>query len=184
MKPEEVVEEVKKSGLRGRGGAGFPTGVKWSFFAAAPKGTKYLICNADEGDPGAFMDRAVLEGDPNSVMEGMLIAAYATGATHGYVYVRAEYPIAVEHLKIATARPESLAFWARTSSAPAFRSTLRSRKGQAPSSAAKRRPLSRQSKAAGARRGPVRPSPPSRVSGGSRQTSITSRPSRISPRSS
>ncbi len=108
MKPEEVVEEVKKSGLRGRGGAGFPTGVKWSFFAAAPKGTKYLICNADEGDPGAFMDRAVLEGDPNSVMEGMLIAAYATGATHGYVYVRAEYPIAVEHLKIATAQAREL----------------------------------------------------------------------------
>jgi len=108
MKPEEVVEEVKKSGLRGRGGAGFPTGVKWSFFAAAPKGTKYLICNADEGDPGAFMDRAVLEGDPNSVMEGMLIAAYATGATHGYVYVRAEYPIAVEHLKIAAAQAREL----------------------------------------------------------------------------
>jgi NADH-quinone oxidoreductase subunit F len=108
MKPEEVVEEVKKSGLRGRGGAGFPTGMKWSFFAAAPKGTKYLICNADEGDPGAFMDRAVLEGDPNSVMEGMLIAAYATGATHGYVYVRAEYPIAVEHIKITTARAREL----------------------------------------------------------------------------
>ncbi|MGA3174842.1 MAG: NADH-quinone oxidoreductase subunit NuoF [Syntrophorhabdales bacterium] len=108
MKPEAVVEEVKRSGLRGRGGAGFPTGVKWSFFAAASGDTKYLICNADEGDPGAFMDRAVLEGDPHSVMEGMLIAAYATGATHGYVYVRAEYPIAVEHLKIATGQARQL----------------------------------------------------------------------------
>jgi NADH-quinone oxidoreductase subunit F len=108
MKPQEVVDEVKKSGLRGRGGAGFPTGVKWSFFAAARGGTKYLICNADEGDPGAFMDRAVLEGDPHSVMEGMLIAAYATGATHGYVYVRAEYPIAVEHLLIATKQAREL----------------------------------------------------------------------------
>ncbi len=104
QKPEDVIEEMKKSGLRGRGGAGFPTGAKWSFLRAAPGDTKYLICNADEGDPGAFMDRAVLEGDPHSVIEGMLVAAYATGATHGYVYVRAEYPIAVEHLKLAVAQ--------------------------------------------------------------------------------
>jgi len=101
MTPEQVITEVKRSGLRGRGGAGFPTGRKWELVRAAPGDAKYLICNADEGDPGAFMDRAVLEGDPHSVLEGMLIAAYAIGAGVGYIYVRAEYPIAVEHLKIA-----------------------------------------------------------------------------------
>jgi len=108
MRPEEVVEEVKKSGLRGRGGAGFPTGVKWGFVKTSPGDTKYLVCNADEGDPGAFMDRAVLEGDPHRVIEGMLIAAYAIGAHLGYVYVRAEYPIAVDHLKIAVEQARNL----------------------------------------------------------------------------
>ena len=107
-KPDQIIEEVKKSGLRGRGGAGFSTGMKWSFIKSAPGEMKYLICNADEGDPGAFMDRAVLEGDPHSVMEGMLIAAYATGAKAGYVYVRAEYPIAVEHLHIAVTQAREL----------------------------------------------------------------------------
>jgi len=101
MKPEEVIEEVKNSGLRGRGGAGFPTGRKWEFVRNSKGRPKYIVCNADEGDPGAFMDRAVLEGDPHSVLEGMLIAAYAIGANEGYVYVRAEYPIAVYNLKIA-----------------------------------------------------------------------------------
>ncbi len=99
--PDQVIEEVTASGLRGRGGAGFPTGRKWSFCRAAKGEPKYLICNADEGDPGAFMDRAVLEGDPHSVLEGMLIAAYAIGASEGYIYVRAEYPIAIEHFRIA-----------------------------------------------------------------------------------
>ena len=108
MNPDGVVEEVKKSGLRGRGGAGFSTGMKWSFARSASGDTKYIICNADEGDPGAFMDRAVLEGDPHSVMEGMLIAAYAIGASAGYVYVRAEYPIAVEHLLIAVEQARNL----------------------------------------------------------------------------
>jgi NADH-quinone oxidoreductase subunit F len=101
MTPEGVIEEVTAAGLRGRGGAGFPTGRKWSFVRAAPGDVKYLVCNADEGDPGAFMDRAVVEGDPHAVIEGMLIAAYAMGASHGYVYVRAEYPIAIEHLTVA-----------------------------------------------------------------------------------
>jgi NADH-quinone oxidoreductase subunit F len=110
LSPDHVIEEIKKSGLRGRGGAGFPTGLKWSFAKAASGKTKYLICNADEGDPGAFMDRAVLEGDPHSVIEGMLIAAYAIGAHAGYVYVRAEYPIAVEHLKIAVAQARTAGF--------------------------------------------------------------------------
>jgi len=104
LTPEQVVEQVTLSGLRGRGGAGFPTGRKWGLARAAQSQPKYLVCNADEGDPGAFMDRAVLEGDPHSVIEGMLIGAYAIGATEGFVYVRAEYPIAVEHLKIAIAQ--------------------------------------------------------------------------------
>jgi len=108
MNPGEVVEEVKKSGLRGRGGAGFPTGMKWGFVKASSGDVKYLVCNADEGDPGAFMDRAVLEGDPHSVIEGMLVAAYAIGAQTGYVYVRAEYPIAVENLKIAVEQAKAL----------------------------------------------------------------------------
>jgi len=101
MKPSEVTDEVKKSGLRGRGGGGFPTGMKWSFCAASPGHHKYLICNADEGDPGAFMDRSILEGDPYCIIEGMMIAAYAIGATAGYVYVRAEYPLAIERLQKA-----------------------------------------------------------------------------------
>ena len=99
--PEQVVEQVINAGLRGRGGAGFPTGVKWRFCRNSPGDEKYLICNADEGDPGAFMDRALLEGDPHRVIEGMIIAANAIGASHGFIYVRAEYPIAVEHVGIA-----------------------------------------------------------------------------------
>jgi len=101
MKPADVIEAVKKSGLRGRGGGGFPTGMKWSFCAATPGNKKYLICNADEGDPGAFMDRSILEGDPYCVIEGMMIAAYAIGCYAGYVYVRAEYPLAIERLQKA-----------------------------------------------------------------------------------
>jgi len=98
MKPEEVIDIVKRSGLRGRGGAGFPTGMKWEFCRKAAGDTKYVLCNADEGDPGAFMDRSVLEGDPHSVMEAMAIAGYAIGSSQGYIYVRAEYPLAIERL--------------------------------------------------------------------------------------
>lgn len=101
LTPDEVIDIVKKSGLRGRGGAGFPTGVKWSFAAPVQADQKYVVCNADEGDPGAFMDRSVLEGDPHSVLEAMAIAGYAIGASKGFIYVRAEYPIAVERLRIA-----------------------------------------------------------------------------------
>jgi len=101
MTPDEVIDEVSKSGLRGRGGAGFPTGKKWSFVKAAQGDIKYVVCNADEGDPGAFMDRSILEGDPNCVLEAMTIAGYACGACRGFIYVRAEYPIAVHRLKIA-----------------------------------------------------------------------------------
>ncbi len=101
MKPQEVIDEIKESGLRGRGGGGFPTGLKWQFTANSQSDKKYVACNADEGDPGAFMDRSILEGDPHSLIEAMAIAAYAVGADEGYVYIRAEYPIAVNRLRIA-----------------------------------------------------------------------------------
>ncbi len=101
LKPEDVIQIVKDSGLRGRGGGGFPTGLKWSFTAKNEADQKYVVCNADEGDPGAFMDRSVLEGDPHCIVEAMTICGYATGATQGYVYVRAEYPIAVKRLSMA-----------------------------------------------------------------------------------
>ena len=101
MKPEEVIEEIKKSGRRGRGGGGFPTGLKWEFTRKAQGDKKYVVCNADEGDPGAFMDRSVLEGDPHRIIEGMLICAYAIGASEGYVYCRAEYPLAIKRLENA-----------------------------------------------------------------------------------
>lgn len=108
MKPEEVVEEVKKAGLRGRGGGGFPTGMKWGFTRNASGDKKYVVCNADEGDPGAFMDRSVLEGDPHRIIEGMAICGYAIGADEGYVYVRAEYPLAIKRLRIAIQQAEEL----------------------------------------------------------------------------
>ena len=101
MTPQEVIDVISKSGLRGRGGGGFPTGRKWQFAANQPAGKKYVVCNADEGDPGAFMDRSILEGDPHAVLEAMAIAGYAIGADEGYIYVRAEYPIAVKRLSIA-----------------------------------------------------------------------------------
>ena len=101
MKPEDVIETILQSGLRGRGGAGFPTALKWKFCAQNAAPQKYIICNADEGDPGAFMDRAVLEGDPHSIIEALAIGGYAIGATQGYIYVRAEYPVAVERLEYA-----------------------------------------------------------------------------------
>lgn len=101
MSPEDVVQEITKSGLRGRGGGGYPTGLKWATVAKMPGDQKYVICNADEGDPGAFMDRSVLESDPHRILEGMAIAAYAIGANHGYIYVRAEYPLAISHLQKA-----------------------------------------------------------------------------------
>jgi len=101
MTPEAIIEEINKSGLRGRGGAGFSTGQKWDFCRTAPGGEKYIICNADEGDPGAFMNRALLEGDPHSVLEGIVIGAYAIGANQGYIYCRAEYPLALERLRLA-----------------------------------------------------------------------------------
>ncbi|HEX8926428.1 MAG TPA: NAD(P)H-dependent oxidoreductase subunit E, partial [Terriglobales bacterium] len=106
IKPMQVIEQVTKSGIRGRGGAGFPTGLKWTTVAKASGKHKYVICNADEGDPGAFMDRSVLESDPHRVLEGMAIAAYAVGADRGFIYCRAEYPLAVKRLRIAIKQAE------------------------------------------------------------------------------
>ena len=108
MSPEDVIEEIKKSGLRGRGGGGFPTGMKWQFATASVSDKKYVICNADEGDPGAFMDRSVLEGDPHKILEGMAVCGYAIGADEGYIYVRAEYPLAIKRLRIAIEQAEAM----------------------------------------------------------------------------
>jgi NADH-quinone oxidoreductase subunit F len=106
MTPEAIIDEVLASGLRGRGGAGFPTGMKWKFARQSPGDVKYVICNGDEGDPGAFMDASIMDGDPHAVLEGMLIASYAIGAREGYIYVRAEYPLAVRRLRLAIAEAE------------------------------------------------------------------------------
>ena len=110
MAPAQILQEVSKSGLRGRGGAGYPTGLKWSTVAKTSGTTKYVICNADEGDPGAFMDRSVLESDPHRVLEGMIVAGYAVGANQGYIYVRAEYPLAIKRLQIAIREARRLGF--------------------------------------------------------------------------
>ncbi len=110
MTPDQVIQEITASGLRGRGGGGFPTGRKWDFAAQAPVGQKYVVCNADEGDPGAFMDRSIIEGDPHSIIEAMAIAGYAIGADQGYVYVRAEYPLAVERFQLALQQAREYGF--------------------------------------------------------------------------
>jgi NADH-quinone oxidoreductase subunit F/NADP-reducing hydrogenase subunit HndC len=129
MAPQEVIAQVKASGLRGRGGAGFPTGVKWEFAASAPGDTKFVVCNADEGDPGAFMDRGILEGDPHAVLEGMAIGAYAIGANQGYIYCRAEYPLAIQRLKIAIAQAEELGLLGEKIFGSNFSFTLKIREG-------------------------------------------------------
>ena len=108
LQPAEVIEEIRKSGLRGRGGAGYPTGLKWGIVRKVASDAKYVVCNADEGDPGAFMDRSVLEGDPHRILEGMAIAGYAVGAQQGYIYVRAEYPLAIDRLRTAIKQAERL----------------------------------------------------------------------------
>lgn len=110
MTPNEVIEEIKKSGLRGRGGAGFPTGVKWSFVAREKSEKKYIICNADESEPGTFKDRIILEGDPHSIIEAMAIAGYAVGADEGYIYVRGEYLLAQERLRRAIEQAREMGF--------------------------------------------------------------------------
>jgi NADH:ubiquinone oxidoreductase subunit F (NADH-binding) len=108
MTPDQVVEELKTSGLRGRGGAGFPTWMKWKFTKDVASDTKYIVCNADEGDPGAYMDRSTLEGDPHSILEAMTIAGYTVGASRGFIYIRAEYPLAIRRLEIAIAQSREM----------------------------------------------------------------------------
>ncbi len=129
MSPEEVIEEVLTSGLRGRGGAGFPTGMKWKFARQAAGDKKYIICNADEGDPGAFMDRSVLEGDPHAVLEGMLIAGYAIGSDEAYIYVRAEYPKAVARLRRAIAQAMQRGFLGENILGSGFNFIIRIKEG-------------------------------------------------------
>ncbi len=129
MTPEEVIAEVKQAGLRGRGGAGFPTGLKWELTRKTPSDKKYLICNADEGDPGAFMDRSLLEGDPHLVIEGMIIGAYAIGADEGYIYVRAEYPLAIKRLETALTQAREYGFLGENIFGSGFNFDLHIKKG-------------------------------------------------------
>jgi NADH-quinone oxidoreductase subunit F len=129
MTPEQVIDEVSKSGLRGRGGAGFPTGRKWSLTRASKGTKKYIICNADEGDPGAFMDRSVLEGDPHAVMEGMMIAAYAIGADEAYIYCRAEYPKAIARLRQAIMQARKAGFLSENILGSGFKFEIKIKEG-------------------------------------------------------
>ena len=129
MSPEDVIEEIKKSGLRGRGGGGFPTGMKWQFAKASVSDKKYVICNADEGDPGAFMDRSVLEGDPHKILEGMAVCGYAIGADEGYIYVRAEYPLAIKRLRIAIEQAEAMGLLGENIFGSGFRFKLHIKEG-------------------------------------------------------
>jgi bidirectional [NiFe] hydrogenase diaphorase subunit len=160
---------VTASGLRGRGGGGYPTGLKWSTVAKMPAEQKYVICNADEGDPGAFMDRAILESDPHRVLEGMAIAAYAVGASKGYVYVRAEYPLAVERLKTAIRKAKRSGFLGSHIATPSSASRWRSASAPGPSCAARRPRSWPPSRACGASRARARPTPPSPGSGAIRR---------------
>ena len=139
LSPDDVIAELKASGLRGRGGAGFPTWMKWNFTKQVEDAPKYVVCNADEGDPGAYMDRSTLEGDPHSVLEAMTIAGHTVGANEGYIYVRAEYPIAINRLGSPYGRPANTACSARTSSGADSISISASDSAPAPSSAARRR---------------------------------------------
>ena len=138
-KPEDVIQILLDSGLRGRGGAGFPTGLKWKFAAANAADQKYVCCNADEGDPGAFMDRSVLEGDPHVVLEAMAIAGYAIGASQGYIYVRAEYPIAVKRLEIAIGQAREYGLLGKNIFESGFDFDIELRLGAGALSAARRR---------------------------------------------
>lgn len=159
MSPDDVIAEIKNSGLRGRGGAGFPTGLKWQFTKEAAGEKKYVCCNADEGDPGAFMDRSVLEGDPHTVLEAMTIAGYTVGAQEGYIYVRAEYPIAVERLNIAIEQARKLGLLGKNILNSGFDFDIHVRLGAALSSAARKPRLWQVSRDDAANPDPSLPSP-------------------------
>jgi len=181
MTPEQVIEELKKSGLRGRGGAGYPTWLKWTNTRKTQADQRYVICNADEGDPGAYMDRSTLEGDPHSVLEAMTIAGYAQGATKGFVYIRAEYPLAIHRLEVAMKQSREMGLMGKNILGSG--STLISKSASAParSSAAKRRPSSSPSKASAACPCPSLRSRRSAACGASPRASTTSKPSPTSP---
>ena len=157
MSPEQIIEELKAAGLRGRGGAGFPTWMKWNLTREQESEQKYVVCNADEGDPGAYMDRSVLEGDPHTVLEAMAICGRTIGADKGYIYIRAEYPLAINRLEKAIAQATELGLWARRSWEATSASTSKSGSVPAPSSAARRPRCSRASRASGACRAHGRP---------------------------
>jgi len=184
MDPAGIVEEMRASGLRGRGGAGFSTGLKWKFAAASPGDVKYVLCNADEGDPGAFMDRSILESDPHAVLEGMLIAAVAIGSRQGYIYCRSEYPLAIKRLTIAIGQARERGLLGETSWAAVFPLILKSTRARAPSSAARRRRSCAPSRESAACPSPGRRSRRSRACGASRPSSTTSRPWPMSAASS
>jgi len=129
LTPDQVIDEIKRSGLRGRGGAGFPTGIKWELCRRAQGFPKYVICNADEGNPGAFMDGSILEADPHAVFEGLIIAAYAVGAAEGYIYVRAEYPLAVSRLRIALQQSQECGYLGNSILGSGFNFTIHLREG-------------------------------------------------------
>ena len=160
LPPSEMIERVTRSGLRGRGGAGFPTGLKWSTVAKTPGDRKYIICNADEGDPGAFMDRSVLESDPHAVLEGMAIGAYAVGATQAFIYVRAEYPLAISRLQVAIRQAKRVGLLEAASSSPRSISTSTSASARARSCAGRRPRSWLPSRGGAARQARGRRSPP------------------------
>ena len=176
MSPEDVIAVVKTSGLAGRGGAGFPTWFKWNAARQSPGTEKYLICNADEGDPGAFMDRAVIESDPHNLIEGMLIGAYAIGAGEAVVYVRAEYPLAIVRLTEALRQARERGYLGKNILGTDFSCDIRIKAGPARSSAARRPPSSSLWRAAAACRASNPPSPPPRATGTSPAISTTWRP--------
>ena len=185
MSPEDVLREMKDSGLRGRGGAGFLTGLKWEFARRSQNFPKYVICNADEGDPGAFMDRSILEGDPHSVMEGMTIAGYAIGAAEGYIYCRAEYPLAIARLKTAIAQAHEYGLLGEDILGSGFNFELKVKEGAGAFVCGEETALMASIEG---KRGEPRPRPPfpavSRASGRSPPTSTTSRATPCPPRSS
>lgn len=184
MSPQQVIDEMKASGLRGRGGAGFLTGLKWEFTARAAGDIKYVVCNADEGDPGAFMDRSILEGDPHSVIEGMMICGYAVGAHEGYIYCRAEYPLAIKRLHLAIEKATEYGLMGKDIFGSGFDFQLKVKEGAGAFVCGEETALIASIEG---RRGEPRPRPPFlriRVSGTSLPTSTTSRAMRTLRRSS
>jgi NADP-reducing hydrogenase subunit HndC len=182
-KPQDVIDIMKKSGLRGRGGGGFPTGLKWEFCAKEKNDQKYVICNADEGDPGAFMDRSVREGDPHAVLEAMAIAGYAIGANMGYIYVRAEYPIAVKRLEIAIKQARELGLLGKNIFASGFDFDIEIRLGAGAFVCGEETALMSSIEATAANRLPNRRSRRSAACSASRRSSTTWKPLRIFRRS-